>query len=530
MADELKDMETLQHRFPDKHAAGTAEINAARLVPALVIQSHPELERIGEICWMNGLLEGKVLAVGRNYPDFHNSKSLIGTPLADPYLSRSPFDLQLLKNGDIELDCADSNIRVFANNKQVTSSIKFTLEQLATGVVIELSERITLLLKQLSQREMITLENFNMAGISPRLQLVKEQIERLNGVDEPVLIRGDTGVGKELVAEAIYNVSNRKGKPFVKVNLGAIPSSLAAAELFGTKKGAFTGAVKDRSGFFVSANEGTLFLDEIGEASAEVQSMLLRVLETGELYPVGSDTPRKINVRVIAATDAPLEQMGKDKTFKQPLLHRLASYEIQLPSLYERKEDIGLLFSHFMKQQIPEFDQYYLQKKSESEIPWIPTRLMRALLNYHWPGNIRQIKNITGQLVIDSQDFSQLMMSEQVQLQLNSNEQVLAEPETVIIKPKRRKPNTVSSDELTKELAENLWAIQATADKLNISRTSIYELMKRYNLKSAADFSAVELEKSYRRNQQNIDDMVIELEVSKHALTRRLRELGLEVS
>lgn len=526
MIDELDNMETLQYEIPSEIMKDIPTHKINKFVPVLIIQSHPDIERIGDICWMNSLIDSKIFTIGRNFPDFHSSKSVIGNPLTDPYLSRSPFGLKLTQNGEIELDCTESNIQVVANGELITTPTRFTTEQLSSGIVIELSKRITLLLKLSSQKETKISNNFEMVGISPQLKTVIEQLERLTGIDEPVLIRGSTGVGKELVAQAIYNVSNRQGKPFVKVNLGAIPPSLAAAELFGTKKGAFTGAAKDRPGFFVSANEGTLFLDEIAEASPEIQSMLLRVLETGELYPLGSDTPRKINVRVIAATDASLEQMGKEKTFKQPLLHRLASYEIHLPSLYERKEDIGLLFLHFVKQ-TQESNIDYFKSKSDVNLPLFPTYVMRYLLNYHWPGNIRQLKNIARQLFIDSNHSNQLIMSKQIREQLKSTETVQLESGELIIERRRRKPNTVSCEELKSELAESLWEIQATADKLNISRTSIYELMKRYDLKTAADFNTSEIEEAYYRCKKDLNEMVNDLGISKYALTRRLKELNL---
>ncbi|WP_444998271.1 sigma 54-interacting transcriptional regulator [Aliikangiella sp. IMCC44359] len=528
MPDELENIETLRYEIIDKINSISSTATNESIVPALIIQSHPDLDRIGDIYWMNELLTGKSLALNRNYPDFKNTGSLIGLSLSDPYISRKPIHLSLLKNGKIQLNCSESSIKVLINNTLITSSLEITNEQLAIGVAIELSERITLLLKSLPQNKVYAKEHFNMIGNSPLINAVKIQLENLKGIDEPVLIRGATGVGKELIAEAIYQKSNRVGKPFVKVNLGAIPSSLAAAELFGTQKGAFTGADKERAGFFVTANQGTLFLDEIGEAPIEVQSMLLRVLETGELYPVGSNTPKKVNVRIIAATDAKLEMLGQKDQFKLPLLHRLASYEIHLPSLNERKEDIGLLLIHFIKQQISDFEAYYRQKQSESIVPWLSTKLMSLLLNYHWPGNIRQLKNITKQLLINSSQSNQLIISQQIQERLTSDEETQSiSSKSLETKVSKRKPSTVSCHELEKGLEENLWEIQATASQLNISRTSIYELMKRYNLKTPVDFNTDEIMQSYKHCNQQLDLMVADLKISKHALTRRIKELGL---
>ena len=287
MQDELQDMKTLHDSAAVRSSHRSSAEGAASPVPALVIEGHPQLDRVGEIGWMPDLLEAKTSALGRNVPDFCRPGTLIGAPLNDPYISRSPLHLSLLASGEIELDCTESNTHVLVNRQPVTKSIRLNPQQLSTGVVIGLEGRITLLLKLLIPSAAAGATDSTMVGVSPQLQTVFERLQRLKGIDEPVLIRGPTGVGKELVAESIVAGSDRAQQPFLSVNLGALSPSLAAAELFGVKKGAFTGAEKDRSGYFGAAEGGTLFLDEVGEASAEVQSMLLRVLESGELYPVG---------------------------------------------------------------------------------------------------------------------------------------------------------------------------------------------------------------------------------------------------
>ena len=191
-----------------------------------------------------------------------------------------------------------------------------------------------------------------MVGESAALRQVRAHVERIADLPVPVLVRGETGTGKELVARAVHLRSPRRDGPFVSVNLGAIPRDLAAAELFGAVRGAYTGAAQDRPGFFRAARGGTLFLDEVGEAPPEVQAMLLRVLESGEMYPVGGQAPVATDVRLIAATDADLEERIRDGRFKAPLLHRLAGYEIRLPPLRERREDIGPLFVHFAREEL----------------------------------------------------------------------------------------------------------------------------------------------------------------------------------
>jgi len=523
MSDTLHDMDTLQYvsaTHRDKSLRNQSEIS---LIPALIIQNHADLERIGDICWMNDLLDNQVLQLARNQPDFCKHQSLIGTPLADPYISRSPIQLTLLADNDIKIDTVDSKTPLSINGTPINGTKVVEQDQLLTGTVIELGKRITLLLKLLPYPPTKTEHSYGMIGISPKLQIVRQKLNHLKNLDGSVLIRGATGVGKELVAKAVYDLSSRTDKPFVKVNLGAIPPSLATSELFGVQKGAFTGAEKSRKGYFAEANGGTLFLDEIGEATLEVQSLLLRVLESGEFYPVGSSKPSKVDVRLIAATDVNLNELCQANKFKAPLLHRLENYEINVPSLFERNEDIGLLFLHFAKQQYLTMGHKFPSPNSEQ--PWITNQVMRKLLSYSWSGNIRQLKNITHQLILENLDSAQLFLTQHLIKKLQPAKN--AEESTALKKQKKRKPNTVSCEELVSELENNLWELQATADSLNISRTSIYELMRLYNLKSASDLLEDEINESYIRCDKDIDKMITDLKVSKYALKRRMKQLNL---
>ncbi|WNZ66047.1 sigma-54 factor interaction domain-containing protein [Myxococcus sp. MxC21-1] len=194
--------------------------------------------------------------------------------------------------------------------------------------------------------------DLGIVGHGEGIHRVREDIIRVADLAVPVLIRGETGTGKELVARAIHASGPRRAGPFVSVNLGALAKELVAAELFGAQRGAYTGASRDREGYFRAAEGGTLFLDEVGEAPPEVQAALLRVLETGEIYPVGGHTPVPVDVRLVSATDAHLEARIQERTFKAPLLHRLAGFEILVPPLRERREDVGLLFLHFARQEL----------------------------------------------------------------------------------------------------------------------------------------------------------------------------------
>lgn len=200
-----------------------------------------------------------------------------------------------------------------------------------------------------------------------------------------VLIRGESGTGKELIAKAIHDNSNRRNKPFVRVNCAAIPQNLFESELFGYEKGAFTGAVKNKPGKFTIANKGTIFLDEIGDMPISMQVKLLRVLQEKEFESVGGIAPQKVDVRIIAATNRNLEEMIKEGTFREDLYYRLNVLTIMLPPLRNRKDDINLLVEHFIKK---------ISKKLDKNVAHIDKKCLSHLQEYHWPGNIRELENI----------------------------------------------------------------------------------------------------------------------------------------
>jgi two-component system nitrogen regulation response regulator GlnG len=360
-----------------------------------------------------------------------------------------------------------------------------------------------------------------MIGDGDAIRRVREAIARVVDLSVPVLVRGETGTGKELAARAIHDQGPRRGKPFVAVNLGALPRDLAVAELFGATKGAFTGAVRDREGFFRAAHGGTLFLDEVGEAPPEVQSILLRVLETGEMHPVGSDRALPIDVRIVAATDASLEDRIRDGQFKAPLLHRLAGYEIVLPSLRERREDIGLLFYHFARQELDAVGEAHrLSPQDPYAKPWLPAPLAAGLVRHDWPGNVRQLRNVTRRLVIGSRGLDQLRADARIA-------EELAAP-ALPAAPGRRKPSEVTPDELLEALRASAWDLKSAADRLRIPRPSIYDLIDRNpSIRTAGDLGSDEITACFRDCAGDLEAMVAKLQVSRRALGRRLKELGL---
>ena len=238
-------------------------------------------------------------------------------------------------------------------------------------------------------------KKYKMVGNSSALQKIQEMIERVAPTDARVLIIGANGSGKELIAHAIHQKSERSNAPMIEVNCAAIPSELIESELFGHEKGAFTSAIKQRKGKFETANGGTLFLDEVGDMSLKAQAKVLRALQEHKISRVGSDKEIKVNVRVLAATNKDLQHEIKEGRFREDLYHRLGVILINNPSLDERKDDIPILIEHFNSEICKE---HGIAKKSFTD------DALKVLMAYNWSGNIRELRNVIERLIILSSD------------------------------------------------------------------------------------------------------------------------------
>ncbi len=285
-------------------------------------------------------------------------------------------------------------ISAYGNTKNVVDVIKrgaedylpkpFTQEDLEV-VLHRAMEKQKLLMENVRLRKEISNQSSGpMIGRSKAIEKVHQLIQKFAPSDSPVLITGESGVGKELAARAIHEQSPNAAGPLIQVNAGSLPASLFEAELFGVKKGAFTGANESRVGLFEAADGGTLFLDEIAEVPMESQAKLLRALESGEVRPVGETRSRKIKVRVIVATNQDLEDMVAQKTFRKDLFYRLSVLTLHLPPLRERLEDIQALSNYFLEKQSSKGKGS--KKLSNDSLKW--------LVGHDWPGNIRELKNV----------------------------------------------------------------------------------------------------------------------------------------
>jgi formate hydrogenlyase transcriptional activator len=232
-------------------------------------------------------------------------------------------------------------------------------------------------------------------GSSSALESVLEQVEQVAPTDSTVLIEGETGTGKELIAHAIHNASQRVGRPFIKLNCAAIPLDLLESELFGHEKGAFTGAIAQKIGRFEMADKGTLFLDEVGDIPPALQPKLLRVLQEQEFERLGSGRTHKVDVRLVAATNRDLLKMVARGQFRSDLYYRLNVFPILLPALRERREDIPVLVTHFVKM---------FTRRMGKHVDSIPPETMSTFQWYSWPGNIRELQNLVERAVILSRD------------------------------------------------------------------------------------------------------------------------------
>ena len=324
------------------------------------------------------------------------------------------------------------------------------------------------------QRRDIPQHNFEeIVGTSAALSAVLKQAEVVAPTESTVLILGETGTGKELIARAIHTISSRSRRAFVKLNCAAIPSGLLESELFGHEKGAFTGAVAQRIGRFELADGGTLFLDEVGDIPVELQPKLLRVLQEHEFERLGSTRTQRVDVRMVAATNRNMEQMVGDKQFREDLYFRLNVFPIRIPPLRERAGDIPLLVRHYV-------DNY--AQRMNKRIETIPEEAMAALCRYSWPGNIRELQNLIERAVI-------LTPGSVLQIQISDLQQ-----SNPILSSMAGTLEDVERQRILEALRETGAVIggqQGAAARLGLKRTTLLSKMQRLGISRYTKYSSV---------------------------------------
>ena len=368
-------------------------------VLCLTLLCHPDPARIGERSLLTPLLVREAVRLSRGDVQFARPGHETGKPLLDPYLSRNPVVI----SAGPELSVALAGLPANAQLDQQTISETCTLsaQDLERGVLLRLSQRILLLLHATAAEQPLAIDG--MLGYSDVIERLRRQIARVAEHDTHVLIRGESGVGKERVAQALHARSRRAGRALVSVNMATLSEATAAATLFGYARGAFTGATARHHGLFERADGGTLFLDEVADTPQSVQPMLLRVLETGRVQPLGDEKERQVNVRVIAATEHDLDAGPYASSFRSALRHRLAGYEVVVPALRERLDDIPRLFVHFLRMELRELGiEHLLDSDASNPNPPLLAPLMSQLVQHPFPGNVRELANVARRLAVDA--------------------------------------------------------------------------------------------------------------------------------
>jgi len=334
------------------------------------------------------------------------------------------------------------------------------------------------MLKEVASLKKLVAFDYQMVGTSPAMEKLRQEIERAAPSEGRILIYGENGTGKELVAHEIHQKSQRKHKPFVKVNCAAIPKELIESELFGHEKGAFTGAVKKKTGMFEEADQGTLLLDEVSDLSLESQAKLLRVLQENEFMRVGGTEPIQFDIRIISATNKELANEIQCGNFREDLFFRLNVVPIRVPSLKERKEDVPLLARHFLST--------YCLKNGKRPVG-ISDQALEPMLNYHWPGNVRELKNFIERLVIMT-DSDEIGIKEVL---------------------------SVFPDSFARQYTSAQYFIQAPS-----SGTSFRERIEKFELNL--------LKQEFERAGGNVSQMATNLKTDRPNLHRKLKKYGIK--
>ena len=505
---------------------------AAKRQVCLTVLHHPDFARIGEECFVGVPGRGGERKLSRTEPEFvHPRADRRSWPLADPFVSRRPALLRSAADGSVEVERPnDASLQIVANGEPLETRRTFSAAQVERGVVLHAGRRVVLLLHMRRPRAEPPPAELGFVGDSEPIDELRAAIQRVADLDVPVLLTGQTGTGKELAARAIHMASARAAKAWLGVNMGALAPTVAASELFGHTKGAFTGATADHPGYFARADGSTLFLDEIGETPSEVQVMLLRVLETAIIQRVGDRAEQHVDVRLVAATDADLEAAVREGSFRAALLHRLSGYDIRVPTLDERRPDLGRLAHHFLAAELATTgERARIEETKPSPHPWLPSNVAERLSLYDWPGNVRQFRNAVRQLVISNRGRDVVRLDAALERMLADTCAEVDEvpPAVVSTEPsERRKPSEVTEDELVEALRTNRWRLAQTARQLRISPASLHMLIdKSERVQKAKDIDEAELLRCYNELGGDLDAMADRLEVSRRGLNLRLKEI-----
>jgi two-component system nitrogen regulation response regulator GlnG len=458
------------------------EIIIKQMVPGsgrvlrLTVLYHPDAERIGEVADLFPAVGGGVAELGRTSTGFQAPcPGSTRRPLADPYLSRSPITIEYKQSGcEIRLPKQGSSLQI--RGETVHDICRLSPGQIEAGQVLVLARRLVLLLHYFQSPDQEPpvqpgtqpSPDASLVGESWRLRQLRSGIAACAGSDSPVLLLGETGTGKELVARAIHEGSARAEAPWIAVNMAAIPAELASAELFGVRKGAFTGAERDKAGYFRQAHGGTLFLDEIGACAESVQPQLLRALQSGEIQVTGGEVTQ-VDVRIISATDAVID--GEEgQSFSAALRHRLGALELNLPPLRERREDIGCLMIHFFREAMVDGAGQLPGCNLDATVAGQWAILVARLAEYRWPGNVRELRNFCHQIAAASRAGTGLCVPDNILHALQRD----VPAEHSCREASYRAAAELPEDEIIAAMESAGFEPKRAARLLNVSKTALY--------------------------------------------------------
>ncbi|HEY9103040.1 sigma 54-interacting transcriptional regulator [Chitinimonas sp.] len=493
---------------------GTQLAPTSQALLGLTVLWHPHPERVGEQAVLSD--QGLSWQLNRFLPLFRAPGAAEGLPLGERCIGREPIVLER-QGEDVLLRIPPGRMQVDLNGQLLEGEHLLSRAQLAQGAVLGLGGAVLLCLHWVQTLPRLG-DTAGLIGVSSAMVRVREQIRQVADTDLAVLLLGETGTGKELAARAIHAASRRKALPWVSVNMATLSESLAAADLFGASKGAYTGSQGARQGYFAEAGGGTLFLDEIGNTPEAVQPMLLRVLETGEYRPLGAPRNELSQARLVAATDQRLDA-GE---FNQPLLRRLEAFVIRLPALRERREDIGLLIVHLLAQ---------WQAQTGVAVSFEPG-FVRELCCYDWPGNVRQLANVVRRAALarqvdDSPSLSELLGVVVGVAPLSAGLEVAGNDANEVTPVRRIRLAELSSAQLIDALEQQAWQIKGAAAVLGISRPSLYKLLEAHpDIRSADAIDEAELLAAWDASGGELTACASRLRTPSEALRRRLRALG----
>jgi len=482
----------------------------------LTIAWHPDLSRVGDRL----LITGEPINVGRLGPSFTSEDGRPTGPLADRHVSRTPM-LFAERGGAVEFSG-----RADVDGVPIDGSMRIPATAIRRGVTIAINHRVLLLLSRVPSTSDDE-DDLGLSGDSLAIRRLRIDIREAAGSDAPLLVRGETGAGKELVARAVHRVSPRAGGPYQAVNVAAIPSQVATSALFGHVRGAFSGAEQSEPGYLRVCDGGTLFLDEIGELRPALQPLLLRTLESGEIQPVGDRRSRPVDVRIIAATDAPLGELCEQGRFSRSLFFRLTGVELTVPPLRDRREDVPRLLLMGLRRELERVGVYGRAVAHLGSQSWLDVGTVTRLNHHRWPGNVRELMNVARQIVLAGWRRGRVPVE-----RVAAIARIPAVTESSAAReaqePTSGRRTRLTEHRVLEALEQAQWSVGRAAGRMGVARTTLYRFLERTRLlRAASEIPDVEVEAVWRAYGGDAEAMSARLRISPRSVTMRANTLGL---